>query len=182
MISPLLRPLRGLPLSRALRLADGLKERMWSYCTIIEVAGSIRRLRPFVNDVDFVILPKSLVHQLELQERCSKTWGVVRSGEQNCIYEVPLTDGLLQVDIFFARLPSQDLFSITPTNFGSLLVCRTGSREHNIYLVEHAKRQGLKWDPYAGVFDGERLIASATEVEVFRALGLEMVMPERRER
>lgn len=40
----------------------------------------------------------------------------------------------------------------------------------NIYLEEHAKRIGLKWKPYAGVFDGEGYcLAAESEEEVFRA-------------
>lgn len=54
---------------------------------------------------------------------------------------------------------------------------------HNIYLVEHAERQGLRWNPYWGVFDGSgRCLASADEEAIFKALGLNFIPLEKRER
>jgi DNA polymerase (family 10) len=61
-----------------------------------------------------------------------------------------------------------------------VVVCRTGSREHNIMLASIAKSLGLHWNPQEGVFRGEELIASETEESIFSALGLDYERPEDR--
>lgn len=171
----------SLRLPRAIGIALSLRERMAPLCERIEIAGSIRRARPVVNDLDLVVLAKD---KLDFQARCASRWATVTSGPQNCIYQSTLSDDTpLQIDIFFAKPAFRDLLNAYPSNFGSLLLCRTGSKEHNIWLIEHAKRQGLKWNPYAGVFNGEgKLVASETEEEIFKALGLAFIPPDKRER
>lgn len=176
------------PLQFAERVAYQIAAALTPFCDQIEVAGSIRRRRPLVGDIDLVVLPKP--GQLEaLKERCKRNSKVITDGDQNLIVELTLAgrDGPLQLDIFIAKPEVREMFETTPTNFGSLLLCRTGSVAHNIYLVQHAKALGLVWNPYHGVFgpDGTgrtRLIASATETEIFSALKLDFIPPERRER
>jgi DNA polymerase/3'-5' exonuclease PolX len=166
-----------LKLPRASAIALKLQESMQPYCHQIEIAGSIRRAKPYVGDVDFVILPRD---RAGLEQRIHLAgWERVTEGPQNCIYRVKLSDGFpLQIDIFYARPTTSDLFKTTPTNFGTLLLCRTGSKEHNIKLVEHAKKMGLRWNPYEGVFDAhDRLLASETETAIFRALELDYLAP-----
>ena len=162
-------------------MAEKIAGQLAPMCERIEIAGSIRRGREWCNDIDLVILPKP-GQRAAIKARCAANSRVVTDGEQNYILE--LRDATrTQLDIFFARPPFKDLLQTIPGNFGSLLVCRTGSREHNIYLVEHAKRLGLVWKPYAGVFDGDGCcLASEEEVEIFAALELEFIEPARRER
>jgi DNA polymerase (family X) len=175
-------PTLRMPLSRAESIARKLAEKMHPHCAQIVIAGSIRRARPTVGDIDLVILPKSPAEKLLLTNRCRALWAPVLEGPQNCIYQMPISNGHIQVDIFFARGRTQDLFSSTPSNFGSLLLCRTGSKEHNIKLVEYAKRQGLRWHPYEGVYDAAgHLVASATEEEILAALGLPYIPPTQRD-
>jgi DNA polymerase/3'-5' exonuclease PolX len=169
------------------RLAHQIAAALTPFCDQIEVAGSIRRRRPLVGDIDLVVLPKP--GQLEaLKERCKRNTKVLTDGDQNLIVELKTTgDEPVQLDIFIAKPEVREMFETTPTNFGSLLLCRTGSVAHNIYLVQHAKALGLVWNPYHGVFgpDGtgrSKLRASATEAEIFSALKLPFVKPEDRER
>jgi DNA polymerase (family 10) len=104
---------------------------------------------------------------------------VISDGRQNMIVRLP--NGV-QLDVFLARPREQDLLETRPGNFGSLLLCRTGSREHNIFLIEEAKKHGLTWQPYEGVKDATgRIIASEEEEHIFQALGLEFVPPAFRE-
>lgn len=160
-----------------------IQEQLAPLCERIEIAGSIRRGRPEVNDVDFVILPRA-GQFAAIKARCAQKCEVVRDGEHNCIYRLVLSDQTpLQLDVFFARPAVSDLLNTVPGNFGTLLLCRTGSKDHNIYLVEHAKRLGLRWNPYRGVIgDGQQVVASETEVDIFKALGLPWISPESRER
>jgi DNA polymerase (family 10) len=150
---------------------------------MIEVAGSIRRKRPFVNDLDLVLLPLA---PLAIRERLRRNCEIVTDGPQNVIARFPAhrpRESQTQLDLFFARPEQRDLLSTTPTNWGSILLCRTGSKEHNIWLIERAKQLGLRWNPYHGVFDqNNNLLASATEEDIFRILELEYIPPEKRER
>lgn len=163
----------------AYNLADRIKKELAPMCERIEIAGSIRRGRSDVNDIDLVILPKP--GQLDgIKARCEKKCVVVKDGDQNYIVRLPSG---FQLDIFFARHSVADLLQRVPGNFGTLLLCRTGSTAHNIYLVEHAKTRGFTWNPYKGVLDGEGfVIASETEEEIFDMLALNFVPPANRER
>lgn len=179
-----------LSLPRAIGIALKLSEKLSTHCERIEISGSIRRARPHVGDIDLVILPKSPEDQARITSyfTTSIKWTIRTEGSQNCIYQTVLTDNTdLQVDIFFARprVVNNDLYnpSTTLSNFGTLLLCRTGSKEHNIYLVEHAKRLGLRWKPYSGVFDqAGQCLAAEHEEDIFKALQLDYVKPELRER
>jgi len=170
-------------LPRALALGRQIREQLAPFCERIEIAGSIRRARPVVNDLDLVLLPKpGQLHAIKA--RCRQRCAVVSDGEQNAIFRLQLSDlTQFQLDLFFARPAARDLLQSVPGNFGSLLLCRTGSKEHNIFLVEHAKRLGLAWSPYRGVLDADGyVLASETEEEIFRALDLAFIPPEQRER
>jgi DNA polymerase (family 10) len=168
---------------QAVQLALKIETALEPYVEAMEIAGSIRRGRPEVNDIDLVVLPRP--GQVEaLKSRCAENCRVVTNGPQNCIYAIRLAPGQeFQLDVFIARPPVKDLLQTIPGNFVSLLLCRTGSKEHNIWLVEHAKRIGLTWKPYAGVFDEEGYcLASETEEDIFRVLQLDFIPPEKRER
>jgi len=170
-------------LARALAIALKIREQLAPMCEQIEIAGSIRRARPQVNDIDLVILPKP--GQTEaIKTRCVVRGVRVTDGPKNSIFRLRLADQTeIQLDLFFAQPAARDLLSSTPCNFGSLFLCRTGSVAHNIFLVEHAKRMGLIWNPYYGVFDDAgKCLASETEAEIFAALDLPPIAAEMRER
>lgn len=174
----------SLPLNTAERFAIKIKSELSPFCDRIEIAGSIRRRRPVVNDIDLVVLPKA-GREAALRERCTRNARRVQvDGSVTLIVYLPYPpagpEGL-QLDIWIANQPTRDLFGGTPTNFGSLLLMRTGSREHNIHLICVAEKLGLKWNPYHGVFSGRQCVARETEEDIFRALGLAFVPPERRE-
>jgi len=169
---------------QALTLAQKIQTHLREYCTMIEIAGSIRRGRPECGDVDLVVLPKPNA-LADLKARCQQRARVIQDGPQNFICRlsghVSVVQGF-QLDIFIATPESDDMFTPSPTNFGSLMLCRTGSKEHNIFLIERAKEQGLRWQPYQGILNAKNeIIASRTEEEIFTALKLDYVPPDRRE-
>jgi DNA polymerase (family X) len=177
-------------LARASNLADKMLARLSPLCVQAAVAGSIRRRRPEVGDIDLVLLPKPGQRPaIDGFFSSSAAWAPVKTGPQNCSYNLTLpADGaLIQVDVFFARAEESDLLTTKPGNFGSLLLCRTGSKEHNIFMIERAKRLGKVWHPYEGVFarfigGGERYLAGASEIGIFQALAMDFIAPEKRER
>jgi len=174
-------PAARIPLDRALPLAEKIVLELTPFCEKIQIAGSIRRQRPDVGDIDIVAIPS---HRGLMRDRMLRTHPrILKDGNSCLIVELAGRYGPIQVDLWLASAGHGDLFTPTPTNFGSLLICRTGSVSHNIFLVEHAKRMNLRWNPYWGVFDQfGKCIASETEESIFQALKLDFVPPELREK
>ena len=144
-------------LQRAEKIAAEAIKWLSPYCQRIEVAGSVRRRKPVVNDLDLVVIP------------CDR-WGLdsalVRLGKYkmsgNKIAWVEMDS--ISLDIYFA----------TPETWATLLLIRTGSKENNIRLCSLAKKRG--WHLSAsgdGLFDetGKR-IAGDSEESIYEALGL----------
>lgn len=150
------------------------------------IVGSIRRKRAICNDVDLVIIPKD---KREIRARCMQKGGkLLEDGNLNLIIE--LATGI-QLDIFYAREAEKDLFGqILPCTFGTLVLCRTGSKDFNIWLCREAEKKGLHWNPYQGLMKPDYLnpgkasqfIAGETEESIFKALDIDFIKPEDRER
>ena len=137
-----------------------------SFCDRIAVAGSIRRKKIEVRDVDLVLIPKPLLWPriiATLQRKMDAT--VVKSGK----VVAQLTIGGVNVD----------LYSATEETWEPLLLIRTGSAQHNIKLSMRALRMGMKLT-HSGLTKNGKILAS-TERGIFEALGLEYVPPEERE-
>jgi DNA polymerase (family 10) len=133
----------------------------------VEVAGSFRRMRETVGDLDILVAatPESpvmdrLAHYEEVSE-------VLASGPTRST--VILKAGI-QVDV---RV-------ITQESYGAALQYFTGSKAHNIALRRIAQDKGYKLNEY-GVFKGEKRIAGDTEESVYKLLGLAWIPPELRE-
>lgn len=175
-----------LPCNQAWRLANIVLEALRPYCQRIEVAGSIRRAAPVVNDIDLVLLPKP-GQRRAIEDRVRRRCHVRTSGAQTLIADwyLPPHLGLgldiVQLDLWFAHEDEFDLLSTYPSNWGTLWICRTGSAAANIRLARRAQALGLHWQPHEGVYRGDQLIASRTEEEVYAALGLQWIPPVYRE-
>lgn len=166
------------PLAQAEKLAARIATELTPFCERIDIAGSIRRRRPIVNDIDIVCLPRE--DQINaLRARVLERTTPISDGPE--ILLTRLANGV-QLDIYIAQRPKKDLFSETPTNYGMLLLSRTGSKEHNIWLCQRAEKLSRHFNPHYGVYERGRLVASATEEEIFAALNLEFIRPERRDR
>lgn len=166
------------PLGRARRLAETISAELHPFCERIEIAGSIRRGRPDCGDIDLVCQPRPGRFEA-LLERCDRAGQLVKRGEQ--YVEFALSSGI-QLDLWLAHDGGDDLFDPPPPNFGVLLLARTGSAMHNVWIAQTAKAQGLHFNPHRGLLRGAQVIASAEEADIFRALGLDFIPPERRER
>lgn len=152
-------------LERAQKTADAIVKRLAPYCKKIEVAGSIRRRRPRVRDIDIVLIPSdpwNLHHEILGLGQMRMSGGKI----------MRVMVGSIQVDIYVA----------TEETWATLLLIRTGSTENNIRLCSTAKKKG--WHLSAdgsGLFNeaGER-IAGDTELSIYQALGLPFQKPEQR--
>lgn len=175
----------SITLATAEKIALKIQGVLEPFCVKIAIAGSIRRRRPQVNDIDLVLIPKPGLDK-DLRDRCKQNALRVQTDAPQTLVVFlnypPCGFEGLQLDVWIARPAEFDLLETRPSNFGALLITRTGSKEHNIKLVEHAKKLGLRWHPYQGVLDSNgRCLASNTEEEIFHSLQLPYIPPERRE-
>lgn len=133
----------------------------------VEVAGSFRRARETVGDLDILVTSEDPGRAFEAFTAHPLVGEVKMRGETK--ETVVLTTGL-QVDLRVVR----------PEEFGAALQYFTGSKDHNVRLRSLARDHGLKVNEY-GVFRGEERVAGATEEEVYASLGLAWIPPELRE-
>ena len=153
-------------LERAQRIAEAIVKELRPYCRRIEIAGSIRRKKPWVKDIDLVLIPNDLWN---LHAELVKLGQMKMSGSKI----VRVLYGSIQVDVYIA---DEDTWA-------TLLLIRTGSAQNNIRLAMLAKKRG--WHLSAsgdGLFDETReRIAGDTEQSIYRALDLPWQPPERRD-
>ncbi len=141
----------------------------------LEVAGSYRRRRETVGDLDLLAIATDAAPVMEHFRAYAQVDRVVMAGETRS--SVLLGSGL-QVD----------LRVVPPACYGAALVYFTGSQEHNVKLRQRAVHQGLRVSEY-GVFRlaGEgaeaaaELVAGKEEADVYAAVGLPWIPPELRE-
>ena len=162
------------PLIKATAWAHQIIDVISPFCQEVHIAGSIRRKRPIVHDIDLVVLPHN---KAALKARCSHNATVLSDGDKN--YLIRLNNGL-EIDIFFAHSGTADFFNPDPPNIGSILLCRTGSKEFNQRIARHAHTLGAQWQPYRGLVVANKVIASRTEEEMFNRLNINFMPPEHR--
>ena len=174
---------KPMTLARAEGIAARVLDQLGPLCDRIEVAGSIRRRLPEVNDVDIVLLPKPGASP-QIRARVAARCRVQTDGEQ-CL-RAWLDSGEM-LDIWRAHHREEGLFedSVVPGNFGTLLLCRTGSLAFNRHLAIKAAHRGYHWNPHHGLYDNNGpepvwLAGEHAEEEIFTALGMDFIPPEKR--
>jgi DNA polymerase (family 10) len=133
----------------------------------IEVAGSFRRRRETIGDLDILVTSTA---PDQVMARFTQYPDVKRVVAQGSTRATVRLSGGLQVD----------LRAVEPDAYGSALQYFTGSQPHSIELRKIAQAKKLKLNEY-GVFQGTRRVAGRTEEEVYGALGLDWIPPELRE-
>ena len=133
----------------------------------VEFAGSLRRKKELVGDVDILVTSDNPKAAMKVFVKIDGVKEVLAKGDTKS--SVRLNCGL-QVDL---RILDKD-------SFGAGLYYFTGSKEHNVTARDMAKKAGLKINEY-GAYKGSRKIASKTEEDIFKAIGLKYIEPELRE-
>jgi DNA polymerase (family 10) len=179
------------PRAVALAVAAELGDILTPFCERLEIAGSLRRGKPTVGDIELLFIPKSE----------SRADGLFDTTQVNLADEVInrlLSSGVLakrpNVNGSFAwgeknklaiHGPSGipvDLFATTAANWWVSLVVRTGSKETNLELTTGAQRFGRRLNAYgSGVTmpDGSN-VAAKSEQEVFHLCGCKYREPKHR--
>ena len=133
----------------------------------IEVAGSFRRRQETVGDLDILVTATRGSNVMQRFIKYDEVAEVISHGDTRST--VRLRCGL-QVDL-----------RVVPTvSYGAALQYFTGSKEHNIELRTLAIKKKLKINEY-GVFRGDKRIASKTEADVYKIVGLPLIPPELRQ-
>ncbi len=135
--------------------------------TRAQVAGSVRRAKETVKDIDIVACSSQAEKVMDHFVKAPDVIETISKGPTKS--SVRLTSGI-----------QADLRVVADREFPYALHHFTGSREHNTLMRGLAKSKGMKMNEY-GLFEGDKLVPCRNEEEIFKALGLSYIPPELRE-
>ena len=170
-------------LEKAKAIAEELKSLLEPACEKMVIAGSIRRQKPEVGDIELLCIPRYVtgVDQLDRGVRRLFVRGVLtyhRNKRGSTTYG-PKNKLLLHLGSGIGV----DMFSTTEDCWPVALVVRTGGENTNKEIATRALKRGMRFHAYGRGFtlaDGGELICRS-EAAVFRAVGLAYKQPwERR--
>ena len=133
----------------------------------VAVAGSYRRSRESVGDLDILVVA------------ANDTAVMDRFAGYDDVVEV-LAKGTTKSSVVLRSGLQVDLRMVAAESFGAALQYFTGSQAHNIAIRQIGRQRGLKINEY-GVFKFEEKVAGDSEASVYQAVGLSWVPPELRE-
>lgn len=163
-------------LSDALRLAEPILDNLRAHEAVIRcsTAGSLRRFKEVIGDIDFLVSSKEPAEIIEFFVRQPGVISVSAKGETKASV---ILEGGIQADL---RVVSDKEYPFALAYF-------TGSKEHNIIMRQRAIARGLRLNEY-GLFkskeetrDPKLLLPCKDEAEIFEKLELAYVPPELRE-
>jgi len=157
-----------IPLSMALKVVREVIKPLSSVSESISPAGSLRRMKETIGDIDILATGKKTEDIINTFVRQPYVKDIIAKGDTKASVRTSYED--LQVDLRVVEKES----------WGAALLYFTGSKAHNIKLRGIAKERGLKISEY-GVFKGTKRIAGRTEQEVYKTLGIPWIPPEIRE-
>lgn len=160
-----------IPLGEAHILAETLARqiRESGLAESVAVAGSIRRMKESIGDIDILATSRDGKKLIGFFTSLPQVSEVIAAGE---------TKGSVNI----METVQADIRVVPRESFGSALAYFTGSQAHNVKLRHLARSKGLKLSEY-GLFRAKdnRLIASKSEEDIYRSLGMQFVPPEIRE-
>ncbi|PWT91429.1 MAG: histidinol-phosphatase, partial [Acidobacteria bacterium] len=136
----------------------------------VEIAGSTRRFKEIVNDLDFIASTKKPREVADYFLKLPFASGIIAKGET-------------KVSVRLASPPlNVDLRIVKPSEFATALHHFTGSKEHNVAMRGFAKRKGYKINEY-GIFKegSEKPVKIESEEELYAFFGMDYIPPEMRE-
>ena len=133
----------------------------------ISPAGSVRRMKETIADIDILVTTKN---PKKVMDFFVSLPGIVK------VWAKGPTKSSIRIKQGF----DVDLRVLKKKSYGSALQYFTGSKEHNIATRRIAINKGLKLNEY-GLFRGKKMIAGWNEIGVYKALGLSWISPELRE-
>lgn len=158
------------PIHEAEKIADEWKQRIQKLIGVqcLEIAGSLRRLRPTIGDLDLVGCVESSQTVMDFFTSQPEVTEVLSHGSHKS--SVRLNSGF-----------TMQLWLQPKEKFGSLLQFVTGSKSHNVRLREYALKQGLSLSERGFVTRELKEILCENEEMVYATLGLQFIPPEMRQ-
>ncbi len=169
------------PAQMAHAVARRIVDELRPACDRIEIAGSLRRGSNTVHDVDIVLLPKEGREGFSL-ESSTLLEGLI--GQLVARGSLTPVRGKEKIKCFVATKTGipVDVYVAKRETWATLLLIRTGSKEHNIKLAQRAKELGMKLRASGDGIEhvnGDLLRVNAEE-EIFALLSLPYLRPEER--
>lgn len=180
----------------ALAHAEAICEHMRPLCRRIEIAGSIRRERATVKDIEIVAEPitvsvgRNLFGESLGHEPANLAAGIE---QYNAIEAHPIEHRLVGVEAqerdgrrFKAlsvgkdKIPVDLFIVLPPATWGMIFLIRTGSADFNIRMIERAKGLGYRFSNGTLIDRDGRKIPTPEEKDVFRALRVKYKEPKDR--
>lgn len=159
-------------LLKAKEKADEILSMNDAWFTRATVAGSIRRKRERVNDIDIVVECSDVNwYTIKGNMKVLMNARVIASGDKLLRVHIPFDDGLIQVDWNRASIET----------YGVYLLIRTGSAGHNIWLAKRALSKGMQLNYSKGLTRNGVTVAGRDEGEIFSLLSLPWIDPIKRE-
>lgn len=163
-----------LKLETARVIAEQVCQVLRPVCERVEVAGSIRRRRPLVHDIDLVAIPNNQGAFLYALQ----SLGQVTGGRD--IIKVALIVGVIDADA--VNPVTLDVYIAKPLTWAGLMLIRTGSTRHNIMLCQRARELGYRLHADgSGIDNGDEIYTPETEQSFFNLLRLPYKPPSERE-
>lgn len=135
--------------------------------TQVTVAGSYRRGRETIGDLDLLVLAAQPQELMQAFVAYDEVRDVLAHGETKS-------------SVVFKKGIQVDVRVVPPDSYGAALHYFTGSKAHNIAMRKRAQQRQMKLNEY-GLLAGEEVVASTTEEAVFKALDCPFIPPELRE-
>ena len=160
-------------LNQAYQIALSVMDQLRPYCDRIEIAGSIRRKKPFVKDIEIVAIPKPYSTGL-LTDGIAlvvEKWQIVKGDMQkHCKYTQRILPEGIKLDLFFADID----------NWGYIFAIRTGSADysHKVLATGWVKAGYKGKDGY--LTNAGHIVPVREEEDLFKRIGIEYVPPEKR--
>ena len=156
------------PLEKVLPTANLMINRLRQVNAVkrVSLAGSIRRKKPDVGDIDIIATSSKPEEVMEAFILFPEVRKVIEKGKTKS--SVRLSIGI-----------DADLRVVPDAVYGAALQYFTGDKRHNVLIREMARKKGYKLNEY-GLFKGNKLIACRTEKAIYDTLSLKMPPPERR--
>jgi DNA polymerase/3'-5' exonuclease PolX len=158
-------------------IADALIEKLSPYCDRISIAGSVRRRKPEVHDIEIIAIPGIIdesnmfdeIGKRELPSDLFLSWKVIKNGSRYKQFTLP--EGI-NLDLFLVLPPAQ---------WGVLFAIRTGPADFSHWIVtpkyNHGALPGDCRVQDGGVYQRGGLISMPEEIDFLNLLGLGWIEP-----
>lgn len=175
------------PASAALAVAKELCSALKPVTNRLNVAGSLRRRKTAVGDVEILYVPQFENRPVNLFDRQDFDLAgelLQRMVADGTLKMRPNVNGsftwgnLNKLAIHTASGIPVDFFRASDENWFNYLVCRTGSMESNMRIANAAIARGMKWKPYGCGFEKDgQILRVEKEEDAFELVGLDYRQP-----